>query len=101
MNPKELTADRGKQYGKPIEHFAATQELNAVWARHFDKMGPTGKTKEERAAVRHAVYFILDKLVRACTSPKKSDHWDDVAGYARTVQLALDLLPKDDHEPSH
>lgn len=100
MDAEELTADRGAQYGKPIHHFAATQELNEIWSKHFNFCGPR-MTKEERAAVRHAVYFILDKLVRACTSPKKSDHWEDVAGYARTVQLALELLPPKKNEPPH
>lgn len=88
-----LTAERGSDYGPPLEHFDGTQAVYEEWLSRWRHAGEGAAVLSlaERRAVQHAVYFIIDKLIRACRSPKKRDHWQDVAGYARTVEMALGL----------
>lgn len=97
METKALTADRGSEYGHPLDHFAASERLMEEVRRHFNSEGDArvalgGKmTADQQRAFLHASKFILDKLVRACRSPFKPDHWDDIAGYARCAKMALGL----------
>lgn len=97
MDTKALTADRGSEYGHPLDHFGASEALMDELRAHF--LCEAGARKEnghqlegdQQRAFLHASKFILDKLVRACRSPLKADHWDDIAGYARCAKMALGL----------
>jgi len=87
-----LTQSRGKEYGKPIDHFNASQQMYEIWRARAHASGPLSVMDiEQQNAVHHGVRFIIDKLVRAAESPTKKDHWDDIQGYARCVIDALDL----------
>lgn len=88
MDTHKLTIERGKQYGHPIDHFPATRRMYDVWHRKFsNNQSPLDENR--KLAIEHGVYMIVDKLIRAADSPDLRDHWDDVAGYARTVLMAL------------
>ena len=89
-----ITEERGSQYGHPLHHFHATQDIYRALARHLEHQGMLSDMPQSKAdVVRHGMFMIVDKLVRACTSPMKEDHWDDVMGYARTVKMGLGMIP--------
>jgi hypothetical protein len=65
----QILADRGEQYGPPSDHHTRTAAAaNAILG--------TGLTARDVA-----VFFVIDKLVRARTSPGKRDHYADILGY--------------------
>ena len=64
-----LLAERGADYGPPSDHHQRT--ATAVNAILGTDLGPR----------EVALFFVIDKLVRARTSPSKRDHYEDCAGY--------------------
>jgi hypothetical protein len=85
---KELTAERGKNYGHPYDHFQCTQEMFDVWtSRRFD--APSIDPELERC-LRHITYLILDKLSRAAENPMWLDNFDDIQGYASLWEKVID-----------
>ena len=64
-----LLAERGAEYGPPSDHHARTATaVNSI-------LGTTLTAREV------ALFFVIDKLVRARTSPDKRDHYEDLCGY--------------------
>ena len=91
----QITTERGRHYGPPIEHFKTTRGMFEVWENRRDAAIVYDKahcisTDGEHAA-RHAVYMILDKLARAATDPMHADDWRDIQGYARCAMDALGI----------
>lgn len=64
--------DRQDQYGKPEDSFSAIADL---WTAYLD-------TGREITPVDVAQMMILLKVGRAKGSPKHTDNWVDMAGYA-------------------
>lgn len=61
--------DRGRQYGPPSDHHRRTAAaVNAILGTD---LGPR----------EVALFFVIDKMVRARTSPGKRDHYEDMLGY--------------------
>lgn len=90
-SPESLTAERGADYGHPLDHFNAESRLYAILREYRVQAVREGKGKLDPAlehAFDHVVRWILDKLVRACKSPLKQDNWDDMGGYARTFLMS-------------
>jgi len=98
-------------YGHPLDHFSTSEELYQLWLKHFRHErellaealsgmqavdGRRYLSDEEALAIQHAAKFVIDKLVRAARSPRYEDHWDDIAGYARTAKMVLGLIQEDD-----
>lgn len=90
---ESLTAERGKNYGHPRDHFATTRGMFAAWERRRNQVceNPELMVREHEEALRHAVYMICDKLARAATNPMHVDDWDDIAGYARCAKMVLGI----------
>lgn len=64
-----ILGDRGRSYGTPQEHHAATAvAVNAI----------LGLDLSPRDV---ALFFVVDKLVRMRRSPDKRDHYLDGVGY--------------------
>lgn len=87
-----LTEDRGKDYGHPLDHFTAESQLYAILRAYRVQSLREGKGALDAALEHcfdHVTRWILDKLVRACKSPLKQDHWDDIAGYSRTFLMSV------------
>ena len=66
----KIVKARGKEYGKPDAHWAATAEMWSVF------LGVQVRTDQV------PVLFMLDKIVRMKTSPGHRDSLKDIAGYA-------------------
>lgn len=99
--PDELTKERGAVYGHPLEYFNTLETLMGVWLTQQMRGGnqPTGEAdiadKEDpqllySKAVEGAVYSILGKLVRLAVTPTHRDSIQDIAGYAKTLEMCLD-----------
>ena len=87
---KQMTDERGKNYGKPIDHFNASQAMYDVWENRFGT-DPRVMNEEHIRAVKHGVRFIIDKCVRAAENPMHKDNWDDIQGYAWCIKNALEM----------
>ncbi len=83
---KDLTDDRGSNYGHPYDHFQCTQSMFAVWQdrRMYGKNLPPPMEK----CLHHIVYFILDKLTRAAENPCHMDNFEDIQGYASLWEVS-------------
>ena len=89
---ESLTTERGKNYGDPASHFAATRGMSGVWGnRRFDAIEKGAEIVANEDALHQAVYMICDKLARAANNPMHKDNWDDVAGYALCAKRVLGL----------
>ena len=91
---KQLTDQRGNDYGHPLDHFPTTRAMFAAWEKRRNNALANGADKltdEQEASIRHAAYMMCDKLARFAQSPMKVDHLSDVQGYARTAKMALGL----------
>lgn len=86
----EITTERGGNYGKPIDHFSACQEMYDIWEKRNSLNNYAIGTKE-MLALKHGVHWIIDKIVRAAENPEHKDNWDDIEGYARCIKDALGL----------
>lgn len=71
--------DRGKRYGKFVDHAKITQQLKWSMADHdgWRKLAPDHKEALEMIA--HKIGRILNG------DPNYADSWDDIAGYAKLV----------------
>lgn len=88
----KITTERGKNYGKPIEHFNTSQAMFEEWEDRAHASGTfCCMDIEKQRAVKHGVRFIIDKCVRAAENPMHKDNWDDIEGYARCIKDALEL----------
>ena len=86
---KDITDERGKNYGKPIDHFSRTTQMHRQWT--YQRRHGKGVDGKMDAALAHGVYMIIDKLVRAAENPMHKDNWDDIEGYARCIKDALGM----------
>jgi len=94
---KAITDERGKNYGKPIDHFACCQKLYDDWEERYqagESFCSGMENPETIRALKHGVHWILDKLARAAENPMHKDNWDDIEGYARCIKDALGLEEK-------
>lgn len=89
-----INAERGSNYGHPIDHFGCTQALYSAWLEKRSKSShPLPDNKE--AGIRHAVYMICDKLARMAENPEHIDNIVDIKGYANTAKMVLDYENED------
>ena len=77
---KQLTKDRGSDYGKPIDQFNTTQTMYDAWLERRKTGKPLPEALEK--VLRHIVYMCIDKMVRLAENPYKQDGYDDIQGYA-------------------
>lgn len=80
--PVELAAmlsERGKRYGKFVDHAAVTQQLKAVMRLHGNWFNLAGDQMEALEMIQHKIGRILNG------DPNYADSWDDIAGYAKLV----------------
>lgn len=85
----ETLGSRGEEYGAAwtvTGQLLSSEPLCMLLMRLIIKGGP----------YTFAWIMILNKLVRAATSPGNVDHWLDIAGYATLV--CDDLRSKDDQK---
>jgi hypothetical protein len=71
---KAVNGERDQAYGAPATNFA---NIAAFWNTY---LGP--KLTEPITPGDVAVMNVLQKVARSMTSPSKTDHWVDTAGYA-------------------
>lgn len=91
-NTKEITDERGKNYGHPRDHFSCTQKTFLAWEERRNQAISQGALPlADEQAVKHGVYMILDKLSRFATNPLHKDNLDDIQGYARTIKMILGM----------
>lgn len=74
-NAQELTAERGKVYGHPLDNFA-----DVTWGKEV-----LSKCKDDE--VRHALEMIWLKMCRLVHTPDHKDSIDDIAGYAEVIHM--------------
>ena len=72
---KELTEDRGKIYGHPLDDFNRVAKMKEALADCPDP------------EVRHALEMIAVKLCRLVQTPDHQDSIDDIKGYAETINM--------------
>ena len=82
---EETLAERGKRYGKFMDHATVTQELKRV-VKVFCCVADTNLAPDQKEAID----MICHKLGRIiCGDPNYSDSWHDIAGYAKLVEDRL------------
>lgn len=74
-----VMSDRNVEYGEPEDNFAI---IAGLWSTYLNAR--TGPSIPTLTIMPHdvAVFLTLLKVARVVTSPQKSDHWIDIAGYA-------------------
>lgn len=81
---KDLISDRGKDYGPFSTHAKYTWDIKDVY-HSSAKWGSLSKPQRE------ALDMIAHKIGRILNgNPNISDHWADIAGYARLVADILE-----------
>ncbi len=69
---KIVLTDRNQDYGDPEDNFRDIAAMMDIMFENVDKFEP----------YHAAIMGLIIKMSRLKTSPKKMDHWTDVAGYA-------------------
>ena len=85
---KDLTVERGGDYGHPIDHFSTTQGMWNLWLKKREKGRPLPQPLEH--VLRHIAYLVLDKLSRMAENPQKQDNFDDIQGYSSLWSSSVD-----------
>jgi hypothetical protein len=91
---QETLQERGKRYGKFIDHAEVTQQLKQL----IDDHTPSGRTLSDgrhvpflQADQQEALDMICHKIGRIlCGDPDYADSWHDIAGYALLVSQRLE-----------
>jgi hypothetical protein len=68
-----VCSDRNRDYGEPEDNFL---DIAIMWNTYL------GKRVDGLSATDVANLMVLTKVARAKTSPRKLDHYIDMAGYA-------------------
>lgn len=84
-----VLTDRNLDYGDPEDNF---RDIAIIWTVQLGS-----KLREPITAAEVAALSIGVKLARLKTSPRVSDHWVDVAGYA-ACGASCKNLDDDDRE---
>jgi len=79
---KLVGGDRQKVYSHPKHDFKLVTDMAAPMLAS-DKLSPEQK---------HALYMILVKVARLCSTPDHHDSIVDIAGYAQTYAMLSDEL---------
>ena len=87
---KKITDERGSDYGHPLDQFNTTQEMFKLWEKR--RSGGIEIDPELDNALRHIVYYIIDKMVRSAENPYKQDNYDDIQGYASLFYKSIEEL---------
>lgn len=83
---EEILDERGKRYGKFVDHAKITQILKRSIFCHMDKVGV-----EPDPDQIEALEMICHKIGRIVNGdPDYADSWHDIAGYAKLVADRLD-----------
>lgn len=76
---QRVTEQRGAVYGHPAVDFDRAARLKAVVQECSDPL------------IRHALEMICVKVARLIQTPSHLDSLIDIAGYARTASMVLDV----------
>lgn len=76
--------DRNKSYGHPLENFTDTAALFTGILHAAGKLDRTQRITADEAMV----LMIAVKLARLARTPDHQDSQIDIAGYARTLEMA-------------
>jgi hypothetical protein len=68
------------------------RELRATYPEGWDNLINSGYS--------YSWIIILNKLVRALTTPHEADHWHDIQGYARLTEEFIKLIQGDERNVS-
>lgn len=82
----DITQRREVNYGHPLDNFSRGQAIMDVVAEC------------PHPAVRCALTLIAIKMARLITTPDHLDSAIDIAGYARTIVMALDEEDRRKHD---
>jgi hypothetical protein len=74
-NAKEITDERSKSYGHPLDNFRRIAHARPILNECQDP------------EVRHALEMIWVKICRLIKTPDHADSIDDIAGYAETIRM--------------
>lgn len=77
-----VNTERAAVYGHPSDHFELSAELKRLIRANY----------EGDPRLLHALDMILDKIARLCHTDTHFDSWLDIAGYARTAVMILDVI---------
>ena len=87
---ESLVRERGESYGRFDNRSKALRNMVQEWENLLGDDGPNAALPEEqRAALRHGVYMILDKLTRAAFNARHRDNLTDVRGYIECIERSL------------
>lgn len=87
MDLDQTLQERGKRYGKFIDHAAVTQDLKRTISFHLSRLYPTRPIAPDQ---QEALDMICHKIGRiVCGDPNYADSWHDIAGYAKLVEDSL------------
>jgi hypothetical protein len=75
------SGDRGADYGHPLDHHSRTAAIVTALISHKLKDGESFTARDWQRSI------IADKLSRDVNKPKR-DTEVDIAGYARTMEMA-------------
>jgi len=78
LQSADITQRREADYGRPLDNFMRAQAIMDVVAEC------------PHPAVRCALTMIAIKMARLIATPTHTDSAVDIAGYARTITMALD-----------
>ena len=90
---KQITDERGNNYGHPKNHFKCTQAMYQAWIDNRE-LSPDLLPPELEPALKHGIYMICDKLARMAKNPHHRDNLDDIKGYASCIEMVLDEVSK-------
>jgi len=85
---KDITDERGNDYGQPIDQFDATRKMFDTW--ELRRLGGKEVPDELNNVLKHIAYLVIDKLVRSAENPLKQDNFDDIQGYTSLWEGAIE-----------
>ena len=92
---KDITTERGSDYGSPIDQFHTTQTMYKTWLKRRETSRNNLPLVLENV-LRHIVYMVIDKMVRLAENPLKKDGYDDIQGYASLFESSVDDYNRND-----
>lgn len=97
---EELIKEKAKDYGHPFDYSVTMREMweTLLASPHRRFHGTEDEPSDYDRVIEHCLYMVIGKVIRVWHNPTYRDSMQDIAGYARCLEVCLDRIEEPEPE---